>query len=447
MVGVILLLISLLLYFIPRYKYLSYLIYLSFMLGYGGGFGITTDKVIGIHNMDLAVVYTIIITAYLLINNQYKLPSFRFVTWYKIFLIFLLCSCFFSFLYYNFSFLQIVQGARSFILILAFPILIRITPEELRKILYYLFLITLITSILYILQIVVGRPLMPYDGKPHIDESVGLLRMYNVPALLTFFLSMSFVFPECFGKQANIYRVVFFTALICTMGRTGIFSSLMVVVLCLVFLGRASKVLKTIAILGILFLPFWGLVSDRFSAGETSEDIAVLSSGAYKDFDYSEGGTMTYRIAWVYERFDYLLERPLGEKIFGLGMISDSQPIVNEMYHFKLGLRNSLTHKPMQMTTPDIAYGNLISRFGFLGTFIYLCMLVHLVYFIYKNRKKNILFIIAAAQSIMLFVDGLAGSTFSNPQTLAMYFVIMSTILNNQRYYRKNIEFHHNPNC
>lgn len=59
MLGIVLLLIALYLYFKPRYRYLSYLLYLSFMLGSsGGGFGILIDKVIGVKNGDMAVVYT-----------------------------------------------------------------------------------------------------------------------------------------------------------------------------------------------------------------------------------------------------------------------------------------------------------------------------------------------------------------------------------------------------
>lgn len=58
MIGIILLLIAIILYFRPRYRYFSYFLYLSFMMGsYGGGFGLWTDEILGIKNGDCAIIY------------------------------------------------------------------------------------------------------------------------------------------------------------------------------------------------------------------------------------------------------------------------------------------------------------------------------------------------------------------------------------------------------
>ena len=299
-----------------------------------------------------------------------------------------------------------------------------------------LFWVTTITAILYIGQIIVGRPLMPYDGEPGTDESTGLIRIYNIPALLDFFLALSFVAPKYFGKRINLFRAIYLTALACTLGRTGIFSTLMIIILSMLFLGKASKLLKTIAVLGILIIPFIGMISSRFEGGGTSEDLSALSSGAaFRNYDMQggEGGTLTYRIAWVYERFDYLIDRPIGEQIFGLGLISDSQPIVSKKYNFRTGLTNEGTGLPYQLATPDIAYGNLISRLGFGGTIIYLLLTIMMANFFYRNRKQNPFTIVCAAMIIMLFVGSISGSALSEPKNFVMYFLIMSTM----QYYKR----------
>lgn len=436
MLGIVLLLIALYLYFKPRYRYLSYFLYLSFILGYGGGFGLTTDVILGIQNNDLAIVYTFLISIHLLLTKQYKFPRFKYIKWYKLFLIFLICSVAFSYIYYGFSFYQILQGGRSFLLIFSLPILIRVKPCELQKLMVILFWVTTITAILYIGQIIVGRPLMPYDGEPGTDESTGLIRIYNIPALLDFFLALSFVAPKYFGKRINLFRAIYLTALACTLGRTGIFSTLMIIILSMLFLGKASKLLKTIAVLGILIIPFIGMISSRFEGGGTSEDLSALSSGAaFRNYDMQggEGGTLTYRIAWVYERFDYLIDRPIGEQIFGLGLISDSQPIVSKKYNFRIGLTNEGTGLPYQLATPDIAYGNLISRLGFGGTIIYLLLTIMMANFFYRNRKQNPFTIVCAAMIIMLFVGSISGSALSEPKNFVMYFLIMSTM----QYYKQ----------
>lgn len=429
MLGIILLLVSLVLYFKPKYRHISYFLYISFMLGAeGGGFGLWTDAVLGMKNKDVAIIYTFAISLYLISQNNYKLPKLEIIKWYKLFIIFLLCSIVFSYIHYGFSFYQILQGGRDFILIFSLPILIKIKENELSKLMKLLLYVTVITSILYILQVIIGRPLMPYSSKPDIDPSVGLIRMYNSPALLDFFLIFTFVKPEYFGKKVNLLRTIFFITLICTFGRTGIFSTIVSVLLAIMFLGKASKMIKTIIIIGLLFIPFIGMVTSRFEGGGTSNDLSAIKSGNFQDFEMGEGGTMTYRIAWVYERFDYLINRPIGEQVFGLGLISDSQPIVNKKYNFKIGLLDPKTSIPAQLFTPDIAYGNILSRLGFIGGIIYILFIVKLAFFLYKRRKENILFIISSTQLIMLFFGSMAGSALSEPKNFVMYFITISTI-------------------
>lgn len=429
MLGIVLLFVALFLFFKPKYRYLSYLLYLGFMLGTYGGFGLLTDSVLGVKNKDLAIVYTFVISLYLVLTGQYKLPNVGFIRWYKLFICFLICSIFFSYFYYGFSWIQILQGGRDFLLIFSLPIFMRIKPEELNKLMPILLWITIITSVLYILQVVMGRALMPYGGEPKIDPSTGLVRLYNSPVLLNLFLALTFVVPDYFGKKVNLLRVIFFIALICTLGRTGIFTALLTVILSILFVGKASTLLKTITVLGILFIPFLDMVSSRFEKGGTEEDLSVLSSGAFQDYDSGDGGTMTYRIAWVYERFDYLLDRPLGEQIFGLGLISDSQPIVNKMYDFSIGLIDEETSLPTQLGTPDIAYGNILTKLGFVGGGIYLCLMINMLAFLYKNRRINSLTIVGAAMMIMLFIGSISGSAMSAPKNLSFYFIIIATIL------------------
>ena len=429
MIGIIILLISIVLYFNPKYRYVSYIIYLGFMLGSYGGYNILTDGVIGVKNMDLAIIYTFIISFYLLTKGKYKFPNITCLKYYRLIIIFLLCSVVFSYIHYNFSFYQILQGGRSFLLLFSLPILVRINTEELRKVLYFLYWITLITSVLYILQIVIGRPIMPYPFEYGKDASTGLVRLYNAPPLLDFFLVFSFIKPEYLGKRILLSRIIFFVALICTLGRTGIFTTILMVLLAMYFQGKASNIIKTVIIIGIFFIPFYGLVSERFEEGGTSDDISVLLDKGYKNYDNGDGGTMTFRLAWVYERFDYLLGRPIGEQIFGLGLISDGQPIVNRMYNFRVGLIDENTGFPVQLVTADIAYGNLLTKLGFLGSIIYLTFLVSLTIYFYKNRKLNSLVMICTASLIILFVGSLSGSALSSPQNLAIYFVVLKTII------------------
>ena len=428
MLGILLLLVALILFFNPRYRYLSYFLYLSFMMGYSGGFGLWTDAVLGMKNKDLAIIYTFAINVYLILQGKFYLPKLPWVKYYKILAVFIGLTALFSLFYYHFSPYQVLQGGRDYLLIASLPILIRIKPFELDKIMRLLILVVAITSALYILQIVLGRPIMPYNGGGKIDPSTGLIRLYNSPANLSFFLTMTFIAPYYFSKRRiSFYRILFFVALVCTLGRTGIFTGIMTVFLALILTGKFSKTIKYGVLIGLLMIPFIGTLSNRFEKGGTDNDLQQIMAGNF-DENYQGGGdaTMTYRLAWVYERADYLLHRPLLEQVFGMGFISESQPVVHKKYDFKLGLIDEETGLRGQLVTPDIAYGNLITRLGFVGTILYLLFAIHLTIFFVKQRKLHPLFVICSAFTIIMFIVSFAGSSRMEAQSFSFLFIFMS---------------------
>lgn len=430
MIGIALLLIALFLYFRPRYRYVSYFLYFSFMMGTGGGFGLWTDDVIGVKNGDCAIVYTFVISLYLTFKGKWRIPKIKGRNILIMFLLFLVSSMFFSYLYYGLTPFQILQGGRSFLLIFSLPILYQATPNEVRKVVRMLFWICLLTSFLYILQIlVVHGPIMPYPGEVDIDPPTGLVRMHNSPANLSIFLALSFLCPALFPRKINlnIIRAIFMVALVCTLGRTFIATGVGLVLLALLMNGSFKKIGSAIIVIGILFIPFVGTISQRFEQGGTSNDLDQIMKGNFNE-NYTPDGdaTMLYRFAWCYERADYLARRPLGEKMFGMGLCSESQDWVYKKYNFKLGLSNREKNRPYQLATPDVSFGNMITQLGFLGSLIYLAFYFYLVLFFWKYRKCNILFLMMSAYSLILLVLAFAGSGLSEVKSLSLMFFVMS---------------------
>ena len=432
MIGVALLLIAVGLYFSPRFRYLSYFLYLSFMMGNagGGGLGLWTDAMLGIKNGDCAIIYTFVISVYLVLKRRWKIPRVVWRNKFFLFVGFLIASLLFSYNHYGLSPYQILQGARSFLLVFSLPILLHATPDEVRKVLRMLLWVCLFTSVLYILQILVVRgPIMPYPGEVGIDKTTGLVRMYNFPANLSVFLALSFLCPALMPRVISLplIRGILFVALMCTLGRTGIATGLLTVMLALVFDGKFKKIGTAIIILGILSIPFISTLSQRFEEGGTSNDLSQILQGNFNEDYRNEGdATMLYRFAWCYERASYLTERPVGEQIFGLGMCSDSQDWVYKHYNFKIGLLNKEVMRPVQLSTPDISFGNMIAQLGFLGTFIYLYFYLSLAWYFWKLRHGNILFLLMSAFSVMLLVEGFAGSGLSEVRSLSLMFMVMS---------------------
>lgn len=433
MIGYFLLLIALLLYVNSRYRHWSYFLYLSFMMGYGGGFCLWTDEVIGAKNGDLAIVYTIVISIVMVIKHQYKIPKWSFVVQYKWFILFLCASVLFSLFYYHFTPFQVLQGGRSFLLIFAFPILVNVTQKDFEKLLPLLIKICVLTSVLYILQTVLRHAIMPY-GEFENDPTTGLPRFYNSPANLDIFLALTFLKPELFKGKINYYRTLFFLALVCTLGRTQITTTILLILIALFFDGKIQKIGKYIIVLGLMSLPFMGILSDRFT-GDGASDFSDIRAGNFKE-GYVQGrdqGSLLYRFAWMYERYDYIRHRPLGEQLFGLGLISDSQPWVNKHYNFQIGLPNLDETGAVQLSTPDISYGNILTKLGFLGGAIYIVFIVSLLMFLLKRRKSNVFVLVSAASITLLFVNSFTGTLMSETRTLSIYFLFLSILVNSKR--------------
>lgn len=429
MIGYILLLIALLLYVKPKYRHWSFFLYLSFMMGYGGGFGLWTDEVLGVKNGDLAIIYTFVISIVMVFKRQYNIPKWSFVVQYKWFILFLFANVLFSLFYYHFTPFQILQGGRSFLLIFAFPILVNIKQRDFDKVLQLLIKVCVLTSMLYILQTISRHAIMPY-GEFDTDPTTGLPRFYNSPANLDIFLALTFLKPELFKGRIIYYRILFFLALVCTLGRTQIITTILLVFIALFFDGKIQKIGKYVIVIGVMMLPFIGVLSDRFT-GDGASDFSDIQAGNFKE-GYVQGrdqGTLLYRFAWVYERYDYIIHRSLGEQLFGLGLISDSQPWVDKHYNFKIGLPNPENTGAVQLSTPDISYGNIMTRLGFLGGVLYIAFIVSLLSFLVKKRKINVFILVSAASVMLLFINSFSGSLMSETRTLSIYFLFLSTLI------------------
>lgn len=169
------------------------------------------------------------------------------------------------------------------------------------------------------------------------------------------------------------------------------------------------------------------------SKGETNNDIKEILSGQYKQsvkYNISNSGTLSYRFAWVYERIEYLTHRPIGENLFGLGLITDSQTReVYQRYKFNLGLTNPETGIPYQMSTPDIAYGNLVTQFGFLGGILLLYIWFIMTIISYKYREFHPLVFCLFITLTSYILSSVSGSIISDTGNLVIPFLILAFLM------------------
>jgi len=256
-----------------------------------------------------------------------------------------------------------------------------------------LFFVSLFTATLFILQIIIDEHIL-------IGEEIGvayflgnkITRFYNHPDMLFFFIFMALYHNPMKGIPKYLSMILFTAALLGAFHRSLIgcfFISLLIgFVIKLPYLKRVYFVTVTSVIL-LFFIVFIG---NRFVHSRTYLDIKSVVTGNISaedfDMDYLGKSTFTFRVLHLLERNDYLLENRQA-MFFGAGLIPEDSKLVNKMFDFKIGLIEEITGQTAQIETSDISYSVLVLRFGYIGTALYLLLIVYLMVFFYKKRENK----------------------------------------------------------
>ena len=83
-----------------------------------------------------------------------------------------------------------------------------------------------------------------------------------------------------------------------------------------------------------------------------------------------------------------------------------------------------------QLATPDISYGNMLTQFGFLGSFIYLLIWIRLLVISFKKRNYNPLAHSLFLFLIFIFLESFAGTNLSVASHLIFPFIIVVMLYN-----------------
>jgi len=265
--------------------------------------------------------------------------------------------------------------------------------ETLENLLKCLFFVSLFTSILYLLQIVLDKSIL-------LKGEVGFIRMfgnkiprfYNQPEMLFFFTFMALYHNPLKGVLKYLSMIIFTAALLGAFHRSlvgsFVFSILIGYIIGLPYIKRV----RFFAITSVFLLFFVVFLGYKFVQSRTYLDVKAVVSGNFsaEDFDMQNLGnaTFTFRILHVLERNQYLLDHPRA-MVFGAGLIPEDSKLVNQMFDFKIGLIEELTGNTAQLDSGDISYSVLFLRLGYVGTFLYLLLIVYLMVFFYKKRENR----------------------------------------------------------
>lgn len=433
MIGILLLAMAICLFFNARQRKWSYFLYMFLMLN---GFNIINSYVTApFTTHDLALVYTALANVWIAIRGQWLSGvRFKYKRWFLAFVAFLALSSVYSYFHYGLTVYEIIQGGRYFYFVLALPVFLNMKEAERAFLIKALFRATLVATFVYLLQIVLGKSLIPGIEEVKVDSTAGFYRFGVPPPLYGFFLVLTFAKPKFFNKKyVKLYRLMFASCAVFCLSRTVMLTTLFSVLLVLYWKGQSTRIIKVLIVLSIYLVPFSDIVFNRFENGKTSTDLKAVLDGKFNsNYEMGENGTFTYRLAWVYERINYLVDRPIGEQIFGLGLMSDDSPKSTKLYHFRVNITFYDINYTAQLRTPDISYGTLVAYLGFIGMFIYLGFLLSMFIHFYKYRESSGIYLTAAVMLIIALILSFAGDTISNMQNLGIYFVCLAPVINKQ---------------
>ena len=419
-----------------RKKYDKAILVLIFL--YTNGFEIMPGETQGtLSYFNIGIIYMFIIS-FLAYNKN----LIRFTTGttleklYTVFILFLLSCAIFSIVYYKFApkeVFRVIKWLFPFASVFLFRIL---TPAQFLNILNFLFKITLLLNIIFIIQCFTGNAILHSAFETRAINEFGIARFYNKPIFSTFVLFYLIINYKKYTRFFLVFSIgLLFTALLLTQNRLEIIAvtfSIAIIVLLYPIISMRRKILYSLLLIAAL-IPVNTIMEmrDKGSNIGTKEEIINILNGHYTPNDYLNGynGTFTFRLAMITERMSYLSQRNLIENIWGLGMGHSDYEAIDKRYNFQIGTLTT-DKKPGQLSSADFAWTQIFCQWGYGGTILFLAVYIYLILYFYRNRHLT-LGIVTFGYLIMLLLCSFAGNTLANPNyhilPLMTFFYIKKT--------------------
>jgi len=343
-------------------------------------------------NYALLFLFSVIAIDIICIRNYLKID--RFVVYLILFFSFLVVAIVYSKYSVSLGWKDIFLACRYLLFLPIYFLFRNISKSQLELLLKCLFNVTVFISFLYLLQILFDEFILVGHTRAT-AQFLGITfpRYYNHPSMLYFFVFLS-IYKN---PHQGFFKYLTSTVLICALlgafhrNHTSFFfiSIIIGIVISMPKIRRIQigTISLSLLLLGSSFLVY------KLKDSRTFKDLNVIISGDVIDiaetgFDFDDESTFTFRIAHLLERNQYLLENPQS-MLLGAGLIPGNSDQIENLFDFKIGLISELTGEVDQVQTSDISYSVLILQLGYLGTFLYLLLLIYLAVFFYKHKNNK----------------------------------------------------------
>lgn len=410
--------------FIKKHKYFTLIVIVVLSSGY---FRLVNSNFflgpISLQHGDLALLLIFLLLPFRKkLNNKQLKGIQRALT---LFLIFLVVSIVYDFFFRGTSLMQIFRTTRKIGYLAFFFLFNSFSWHDYKKFIRFLIVIVVIHSLLYISQYVFGYSFT--SAGIAIDELDGL-RYSNAPTYILPILVIC-VFALSNIKTKISLIILFLIVIVLTQSR-GAIISVMSVLLLYLFLQTKIKLhtllfISLVIIIGYnITLSYLPVIGVRFL--HLFEQINLVGEMNYNNLQsFFHQGSFIFRLGVTYERLMYVLEEPM-RIIFGVGFVPDmdiTTPI------FIVGTASPVLPTGFeQYNSVDIFFPNIITRYGIVGSLIFLYFIFQLFTLSFKNRELlwgKILFTYLVAMAFISLIN----ETFYNGQYFVFIFILLGMVV------------------
>lgn len=384
--DIVLFLIGLLLLTQKKYAW-CFVILIGLFTSY---YGLGSNSSFGHTVSDTGFVFFIVMYVYgSFQGTRYKYDSFKALRPMAIILGIFLIQSVVSDLVLDSHMLWIIKTGRHWIIFfLSFSFLTFYSPDVYEKTLKYIFYISVIASLLILVNYFSGIDLLEKQEKIVASSTGTEYKRAAIPSTFTIFYIL-LLFTDYY-KSWNIkpiYKNIFLFILALTVFASIIRSLIISIIFGIILLmlrthkikfTRIHKIIGVVIVMLLVMMNIKGL-GDRMSEGFTE-----ITTSTKQKSGIEVKGNMTFRLAMLEERSHYIV-KDLKRFIYGVGFIPEEEfPEI-----FKIGLPRAHGHGDvMQLDTGDIAWALIVVRLGLIGFIVFVIFIVKLLITQFKLKHS-----------------------------------------------------------
>lgn len=385
---------------------------------------------VSIQNSDLALLLIFCILAFRSKVNYKDLKGIKIVL--VAFLVFLSISVLYDIFIMGTTLSQSFRTLRNFGFLFFFFIQDKFKFKDYKFFFSFILNMTIIHSIIYISQYIIG---FTFFGDS-IKSDTGLLRFSNSPPFLYISLILFL-----FEKKSNYVKIlIILIAILCTLSR-GAFIVAIISVFCALIYKYKFNLFKVGFSMTLIYLIFSFVISYSTALNtrvtDAQEQISSVNSLDFNNLNsFYHQGSGIFRLGLTYERLMYVLGDPK-KIILGVGFVPDFDI---ESKIFTLGTKSDVLPSGYeQYNTGDILYPNIITRFGILGSILFMAFIFKILQFSLKNSRFNY------GKILSTYIIALLFSTFNNQSfyeahQFLLVFILIPQIFHEKYFFNPEIE-------